>query len=185
MSEVTKLSVEREEISNQLQGLIHKNNELISAVHDKETQFETYNKSLKMVESWFSETIEKIVKIKHDIEIIDMMLKYFVDPQGLSSHNLDRFVNLMISIRQLRLGYKPYADAQGNLIIKYEVPFIFIDLDQSKHKKDVEYASQFLAELIFPLVKDKYMLISVYESLINMHISEIMPEIMARLSQQT
>ena len=99
-----------------MQGLIYKNNEIKSAVHDKEIQLETYNKSLKIAQAGISDTMEKVLKMMHDIAITDMILQFFVNTQGLSSHNVDRFVNLMISIRQPRLGYKPYADAQGNLI---------------------------------------------------------------------
>jgi hypothetical protein len=69
------------------------------------------------------------------------------------------------SVLQVRHGRGPFQvqDDKGKVICACEIPAIYFDLDGSQHKYDLDYARQFLAALIMPLVQDKFVPKSEYE----------------------
>jgi hypothetical protein len=85
----------------------------------------------------------------------------------------------------VRLGRGPnrVTDANGKVICECEVPIIFLDSDQDKYKADPNSARQFLADLLLPLVKDRFVPKSVYETLERMKNVEMMMDLLKRRTQ--
>jgi hypothetical protein len=136
---------------------------LISEVQKLQKVKSDYN----WVNAELSKITEIVPQITYSMTLAKLLLGFLTDPQKLSDYDLDRFVKLMISIKQVRLGRGPnqVTDAEGKVICQCEVPIIYWDFDQDKYKADPDSARQFLADLILPLVEDRFVPKSVYKTL--------------------
>jgi len=168
--EITNLSGKREQSSNALREINTEYTKIQDNLNVKRDELEKVTKNLNWANAELAEITEKVPQITHGMALAVILLRFLTDPQQLSAYDLDRFVKLMMSIRLARLGRGPnqVKDAKGKVICECEVPVIYFDLDQDKHKVDIDSARQFLADLVFPLVKDKFVPISLYDSATNM-----------------
>jgi len=136
--------------------------------------------------NWANAELEKAMKIVPQINasftVAKLVFGFISDPKQLSAYDLDRFVMLMIAIRRKRLGRDPnkVKDANGKIICQCEVPVIWFDLNRDKYPEDLDGARQFLADLIFPLVKDRFVPKSEYETLQHIKNVEMMMDLVKR-----
>lgn len=104
--------------------------------------------------------VNRLAKIIHDnrerIYAADIMLTFLFAPNGSNRVQLDKLVNMFISLRKIKLGIQPniVTDTSGNIICKCEVPKELggddlRDLDSNKVREALAYA-------IAPIVNDKY-----------------------------
>lgn len=190
--QIKKLSSESENLSNKidltkktLQEINEEYARVKHALNSRRQELEKVNNDYNWANAELSKITEIVPQITRSMTLAKLLLGFLTDPQKLSSYDLDRFVKLMMSIRQVRLGHGPnqVKDANGKIICECEVPVIYFDFDQDKYKADPDSARQFLADLIIPLVKDRFVPKSVYETLERMKNFEMMMELVKRKTQ--
>jgi hypothetical protein len=166
-SQLENLSKEMERTKKALQEINEEYAKAKYALISKVQKLQNVKNDYNWVNAELSKITEILPQINHSMTLAKLLLGFLTDPQKLSDYDLDRFVKLMISIRQVRLGRGPnqVTDAEGKVICQCEVPIIYWDFDQDKYKADPDSARQFLADLILPLVEDRFVPKSVYKTL--------------------
>jgi myosin heavy subunit len=184
-SELENLSKKMEQAKKALQEINEEYAKVKYALNSRRHEMEKVNNNYNWVNAELSKITEIIPQINCSLTLAKLLLGFLTDPKQLSAYDLDRFVKLMISIRQVRLGRGPnrVTDANGKVICECEVPIIFLDSDQDKYKADPNSARQFLADLLLPLVKDRFVPKSVYETLERMKNVEMMMDLLKRRTQ--
>jgi predicted nucleic acid-binding Zn-ribbon protein len=183
--EITNLSEKKEQSSNALREINKEYTKIQDNLNVKRDEMERVNKNLNWANAQLAQIIEEVPQITHSMALAAILLRFLTDPQQLSAYDLDRFVKLMMSIRLARLGRGPnqVKDAKGKVICECEVPVIYFDFDKDKYKADPDSARQFLADLILPLVKDRFVPKSVYETLERMKNVEMMMDLVKQRRQ--
>jgi transcriptional regulator with XRE-family HTH domain len=184
-SELEDLSKEKDRTGKALQGINEEYAKAKYALISEKQKLQEVKSDYNRANAELLKIAEIVPQIDCSITLAKLLLGFLTDPQKLSDYDLDRFVNLMISIRQVRLGRGPnrVTDGQGKVICQCEVPIIYFDLDRDKYKADPDGARQFLADLIFPLVKDRFVPKSVYETLQQMKNVEMMMDMLKQRAQ--
>jgi hypothetical protein len=99
---------------------------------------------------------EEIVDNHESLYIAHLVIRFLAAPNTITDYDLDRLVNMMIVLRQNRLGIKPkrVTDGNGHIVCECQVPKSYGYFDQKK--LDIDSAREFLALCLAPLVKDKF-----------------------------
>jgi len=184
-SELVNLSEKIDQAKKALQEINEEYAKAKNALDSERRELERVQNDYHWANAELSKITEMLPKIYSSFTVARLVFGFIVDPKQLSNYDLDRFVKLMISIRQARVGHGPnqVRDANGEIICQCEVPVIWFDLDRDKYKLDLDSARQFLADLILPLVKDRFVPKSVYESLAQTKNLEMMMELVKRGTQ--
>ena len=95
-------------------------------------------------------------------------------PSNLSEYDLDRLVNLLIALRQKRLGIEPrrVTDANGEVICECLIPKICGNIKVSD--SDIDGIRATFAHLLTPMVKDKFISRFEYDMAETRHKKEIL-----------
>lgn len=184
-SELENLSKEKGQTKKALQEINEEYAKVKYALISRIQELEKVNNDYNWVNAELSKIAEIVPQIDCSMKLAKLLLGFLTDPQKLSAYDLDRFVKLMISIRQVRLGRGPnqVKDAKGKVICECEVPVIYFDLDQDKYKAEPDSARQFLADLLFPLVKDRFVPKFVYETLERIKNIEMLADLVQQRTQ--
>jgi hypothetical protein len=184
-SELENLSQKMDQTKKTLEEINGEYAKVKHALDSRRHELEKVNNDYNWVNAELSKMSEIIPHVNCSMTLAKILLGFLTDPQKLSSYDLDRFVKLMMSIRQVRLGHGPnrVTDAEGKVICQCEVPIIYWDFDKDKYKADPDSARQFLADLILPLVQDRFVPKSVYETLERMKNVEMMMDLVKRKTQ--
>jgi hypothetical protein len=184
-SELENLSEKMERSKKALQDINEEYTKIKQDLNYRRQELERMKNDYNRAHAELSKAMEIVPKINDSFTVARLVFGFIVDPKQLSNYDLDRFVKLMMSIRQTRLGRGPnqVKDANGKIICQCEVPVIPFDLDRDKYKSDLDGARQFLADLILPLVKDRFVPKSIYETLEQMKNVEMMMDLVKRVNQ--
>lgn len=101
-------------------------------------------------------TIEQKVTNKiENLYVSRLIIDFLFYPNGIGSHDLDRLVNMMIALRQKRLGVGPkqVTDPNGKIVCQCQVPSISINMEAEE--VDTDHAKDVFAHFLTPLVKDR------------------------------
>ena len=92
----------------------------------------------------------------HNFYISRMILDFLGAPNSLNNSDFDRLVNLMISLRQKRLGIEPkqVTGANGEVICECLIPKIYGNIEVSD--SDIDGIRGVFAHSLAPMVKDKF-----------------------------
>jgi len=98
---------------------------------------------------------QKYGKIMGDTSFISKLREAPSDI-SVSDYELNQFVNMMITIRQNRLGIKPgwVVGPKGNVVCECQVPKVYGNF--AAHAVDIDHAREVFACFLSPLVKDKF-----------------------------
>jgi hypothetical protein len=159
-----------DELAKKCQDLV-KQNGILDGLNSFST--ETYNQLVPAVMAKFKEQkeVEKtletmasdVAKLKeaksaHALDIYSawLVLELVLSPECLSNDDLDRLVELMIGVRQVRSGAGPKkcVDASGKVVCECKVPVHSTPLEG--YGIMMSNARTRLAQYILPLVEDKY-----------------------------
>jgi DNA-binding XRE family transcriptional regulator len=181
-SELVDLSGKTEQSKKALQDINEEYTKIKQDLNYRRQETEMMKNDINLANAELSKAMEFIPQINDSFTVAKLVFQFIADPKRLSSYDLDRFVKLMISIRQARLGRGPkqVKDANGKIICKCEVPVIYFDLNRDKYKADLDSARQFLADLILPLVEDRFVPKSIYETLERIKNVEMAMELVKR-----
>lgn len=104
---------------------------------------------------------QSIIQHTHDLYISRLIIDFLSTPNNLSKYDLDRFVSLMISLRQKRLGIEPrrITDDNGEVTCECLRPTLYRNIIVPD--SEIDGIRETFAHLLAPLVKDK--LISRYD----------------------
>ena len=116
---------------------------------------------------------ETASEFTQNLYVSHLIIDFLFAPKSVSDYDLDRLVSLMVGLRQKRLsiGPKQVKDHNGNVVCECQVPRIYgnISMDES----DIDEVREKLAHLLAPLVKDKFISKSDYETIKITHAIEI------------
>ncbi len=109
-------------------------------------------------ETELKELNQSILQERATIYQANLIAAFLVSPKVLNDYNLDKFVRLMVALRQKRLGFplEQGKDVAGNLTCQCTIPIIG-NLDDKDI--DMEIIRNQLALDLMPLVKDKFITI--------------------------
>jgi hypothetical protein len=100
----------------------------------------------------------EIIKTAHANDIYTgwLILSCLINPELIDDYDLDRLVELMVGIRQVRLGRGPkkILDAKGNVLCECRVPLPYTPLKE--YGVAMNEAREKLAQYLVPLVEDKF-----------------------------
>lgn len=155
-AEVDRLAKDKELYNNTINKLEQWNQESWATLLNKKQEEENYNGEIKGKKTELAELEEKVSQIELDIYITGLILNFLRAPDKLSDYDLDRFVNLMIAVRRVRLGMKPKCiqDVAGNTICECEIPRIYTYF--SDNEVNTDFARELFAADLVPLVRDKF-----------------------------
>jgi hypothetical protein len=181
-SELADLSGKTEQSKKALQEINEEYTKVKHVLNSRSQELERVKNEYNRANAEFAKAMKIVPQITSSFTVANLVFGFISDPQKLSAYDLDRFVKLMISVRQTRLGRSPnrVTDTQGKIICQCEVPVIYVDLDRDKYNVDLDGARQFLADLIFPLVKDRFVPKSIYETLERIKNVEMAMELVKR-----
>jgi hypothetical protein len=103
------------------------------------------------------DTLEKGIEyIAEAMSVTYVITSFLYDPNSLNKYDFDYLVNLMVGLRQVRLGVGPklVKDANGKVICSCQVPELH--WKTPLEEKDMEHARERLAFLLMPLVKTEF-----------------------------
>jgi len=160
-SQVDDLNAHRRYYYNVVCDFQSKSQELEASIAQKEEVIKKLNAELHSQE-------QEIVNKIEDLHIAHIIICFLVAPGKITNHDFDRLVEMMIALRQKRLGIKPkqVTDANGNLVCRCQTPMITTDLEN--YKVDIDWIREKFAFSLEPLFRDKFVSKLKYE-LSNMH----------------
>jgi len=154
-AEIDALSIYDEHYSRKIGELAYTREQLeISIVQKKdkkgklETELESKTAELADVE-------REIIGKTASLYISHLIIDFLSNPGSITNYDLDRLVDMIVALRQNRLGIEPkqVTDTNGKVICQCQVPRISTDL--KAHEIDINHVMETFALLISPLVKDK------------------------------
>jgi len=108
-----------------------------------------------------------------NLYVSHLIVDFLFVPKAISDYDLDRLVSLMLGLRQQRLGIGPkqVRDRDGNVVCECQVPRMHgtIRMDQS----DIDAVRETFAYVLAPLVKDKFISKSDYQTIKIKHAIEV------------
>lgn len=159
-SVIDNLKKEEVHLKGSVKSLSDINQKICNSILVKGPQRDELDITIQEKEAKLEELNQSMLQGVTTIYEANLIAGFLVLPKGLDDYNLDRFVGLMVALRQKRLGVelKQAVDAEGNLTCQCTIPVIG-DLDNKDI--DMDTIRERLALHLMPLVKDKF--ISVLE----------------------
>jgi len=155
-SEVDQLAHEKVSYRSSVHNLKHIENKLNNLIREKIQERDRLDVELKSKRAELAELNLEISEKIENLYVSHLIIDFLFAPNSISTYDLDRLVNIMIALRQNRLGIKPnrVIDANGNVICECQVPKVYSNFDTDK--VDTDHAREAFAYLLSPLVKDKF-----------------------------
>jgi len=107
--------------------------------------------------------IEATEGYKNDIYTAYLILAFLMSPKDINDHDFDQLVELMIGLRQIRLGIGPkkVLDTNGDVICECKVPLPYGPIEE--YSSGMDEARERLALCLVPLLKGKFVPYYEYE----------------------
>lgn len=109
----------------------------------------------KELEAELLSTATEVNKRIEDLALSHIIIDFLVEPGKITNSDFDRLVEMMIMLRQKRLGIKPeyITDASGKMLCRCRIPAITTDL--KNYKVDIDLIREKFAFSLEPLFRDK------------------------------
>ena len=155
-SEVCRLAQEKQETATSVEELKNVDDSLQTSIFQNRLEFDELNRKLVLKMGELEKLQQAASQITDNLYLTHLILGFLFAPEGIDNHDLDRLVNLMIGLRQKRLGIGPkqITDSNGRVVYECQVPRIYGDIGMDE--SDIDDAREKFAYLLTPLVKDKF-----------------------------
>ncbi len=162
-AEIDALSTYYEHYTRKISELAYSREQLEISILQKKDEKGKLETGLESKTAELVEVEREIIGKTTSLYISHLIIDFLSNSGSITDYDLDRLVDMMIALRQNRLGVEPkqVTDANGKVICQCQVPRISTDL--KAHEIDVNYVMETFALLISPLVKDKMVSRSEYD----------------------
>ncbi|MFC1966844.1 hypothetical protein ACFLWI_07910 [Chloroflexota bacterium] len=154
-AEVDNLKKEKVHFEGSVKSLSNINQKICNSILVRGPQRDELNIIIQEKEAKLEELNQSTLESVTTLFEANLIAAFLVSPKGLDGNNLDKFIDLIMALRQKRhgIGPKQVKDAEGNVICQCLVPEI-TNLDNKD--VDMDAIRQMLALHLMPLVKDKF-----------------------------
>ena len=155
-SEVRRLAQERQGIAATIADLRSADGSLRTSLSRSNHQLDELNAELNSKRPELERLSQTASELTHNLCMSHLIISFLFDPNNIKDHEMDRFVSLMIGLRQKRLGIGPnqVTDRNGKVVCECQVPRMYGTLTMCE--SDIDKARESFAYLLAPLVKDKF-----------------------------
>jgi len=155
-SEVRRLAQDRQGIAATVEDLKSADDSLRTSLSRTKRQLDELNAGLNSKRPELERLSRTTSELTHNLYISQLIINFLFDPNNIRDHDMDRFVSLMIGLRQKRLGIEPkqVTDQNGKVVCQCQVPRMYGTITMCE--SDIDKARENLAYLLAPLVKDKF-----------------------------
>ncbi len=154
-SEIDNLEKEKVHFEGSVKSLSNINENLCYSMYVEGHRRDELNIIIKEQEANLKDLNQSMLHGVTTLFEANLIVAFLVSPKGLDDDTLDKFVRLMVALRQKRLGVvlEQGRDAAGNLTCQCTIPIIG-NLDNKDI--DMDKIRERLALDLMPLVKDKF-----------------------------
>jgi len=155
-SEVDELAHVKKSYSNTVGQLQNISKEIDSSIKSKRSEEHELDDELASKRAELEQVKAEIADKIENLYISHLIIDFLFAPEAISNYDLDWLVDIMIVLRQNRLGIRPtcVTDKNGKVICECHVPKVYRNFDA--HTVDIDHAREVFAHLLTPLVKDKF-----------------------------
>ena len=155
-SEVRRLAQDRQGIAATVEDLKSADDSLRTSLSRTKRQLDELNAGLNSKRPELERLSRTTSELTHNLYTSQLFINFLFDPNNIRDHDMDRFVSLMIGLRQKRLGIEPkqVTDQNGKVVCECQVPRMYGTITMCE--SDIDKARENLAYLLAPLVKDKF-----------------------------
>jgi len=155
-TEVDKLLQRKQVYIENAKELKGSSDQLEKSVSENKQNLKLLNNELESKRSELQELEHLTDQRTHNFYVSRLILDFLGAPDSLNDSDFDRLVNLMISLRQKRLGIEPkrVTGANGEVICECLIPKIYGNIKVSD--SDIDDIRGVFAHLLTPMVKDKF-----------------------------
>jgi hypothetical protein len=181
--EVDRLTQEKQTISASMNELKSLDDHLTTSILQKKLGVGTLNSELDSRRLELEKLHQTASQLTQNLYLSHLVIDFLFAPKSIRDYDLDRLVGLMIGLRQKRLGIGPkqVRDSDGKVICECQVPRIYGDIGTAK--SDMDEARENFAYLLAPLVKDRFISKSDYQTREVQHAIEICDAILNERKQ--
>ncbi len=135
--------------------LAHNRDQLEVVIHNEKKERGTLETELQAKRSELAEVERETTDKTENLYVSHLIIDFLLNPACITSYDLDRLVEMMITLRQKRLGTESekVIDANGKGVCRCQVPGMSTDI--KAYEIGVDHARETFALLISPLVRDK------------------------------
>ncbi len=154
-SEIDDLKKEEVHFKGSIKSLNDINGKIVNALLVKGPQRDALNVTIQKKEAELKDLNQSLLQERATIYEANLIAAFLVSPKVLDDYNLDKFVRLIVALRQKRLGIplEQGRDAAGNLTCECRIPVIG-NLDDKDI--DMDMIREQLALHLISLVRDKF-----------------------------
>lgn len=155
-SEVDRLAQEKQGIATKIKDLKSVSDSLQTSLPQSKQQLDELNTDLNSKRLELERLSRTASELTHNLCMSHLIISFLFDPNNIRDHEMDRFVGLMIGLRQKRLGIGPkqVTDRTGKVVCECQVPRMYGTV--AMVESDIDKARENFAYLLAPLVKDKF-----------------------------
>ncbi len=155
-TEVDKLSQRKQIYIENVKELKGSSDQLERSVSENRRNLKLLNNELESKRSELQELEHLTDQRTHNFYVSRLILDFLGAPDSLNNFDFDRLVNLMIALRQKRLGIEPkrVTGVNGEVICEYLIPKIYGNIKVSD--SDIDGIRGTFAHLLTPMVKDEF-----------------------------
>ena len=163
-SGVCRLAQEKQGIATSIKELKNIDDNLRTSIPRNKQKLDGLNADLNSQGLELEELQQTASQLTQNLHISHLIIDFLFAPKSVSDYDLDRLVGLMIGLRQKRLGIGPkqVKDRDGKVVCECQVPRIYGTITMCE--SDIDKARENFAYVLTPLVKDKFISKSDYQT---------------------
>jgi len=172
-SEVCRLAQEKQETATSVEELKNVDDSIQTSTFQNRLEFDELNRKLFLKMGELEKLQQTASQLTDNLYLTHLIIGFLFAPESIDNYDLDRLVSLMIGLRQKRLGIGPkqVKDHDGKVVCECQVPRMHGDMKMGE--LDMDEARENFAYLLAPLVKDKFISKSDYQTIKINHMIEI------------
>ena len=155
-TEVDKLLQRKQVYIENAKELKGSSDQFEKSISENKRNLKLMNTELESKRSELQELEHLTGQRTHNFYVSRLILDFLGAPDSLSNSDFDQLVNLMIALRQKRLGIEPkrVSGANGEVICECLIPKIYGNIKVSD--SDIDGIRGVFARVLTPMVKDKF-----------------------------
>lgn len=155
-SQVNTLKQYIQEFNTSINELTIIEDDLKKSEHENRNNLDQLRSEIELQETKLANMEQAIQEHTRNLYISWLIVNFLFEPGNLKKSDFDRLVNMMISVRQSRLGISPkqVTDSNGNIVCECQLPTITSTFNLSEITIDNLRVE--LAHMLTPLVMDKF-----------------------------
>jgi len=155
-SEADRLTQEKQSCMDTVENLKVTEGKLRRSISENRYERDRLNTKLESKAAELAGLERAASRSAQNLYIARLIIDFLFAPDSLSNYDLDRLVNLMVGLRQKRLGIgvRCLRDSEGRVVCQCQVPAMSGAHNLSQG--DIDHARKAFAHLLTPLVKDEF-----------------------------